>query len=64
MKIERIARFIIGCIFFILLALTIVIIFPIILPILIIDGKRTFKKVINNLRIKFLPRKKAYIDFI
>lgn len=64
MKIERIARFIIGCIFFILLALTIVIIFPIILPILIIDGKRIFKKAINNLRIKFLHRNKAYIDLI
>lgn len=64
MKIERIARFIIGCIFFILLALTIVIIFPIILPILIIDGKRIFKKAISNLRIKFLDRNKAYIDLI
>lgn len=64
MKIERIARFIIGCIFYILLALTIVIISPIILPILIIDGKRIFKKVINNLRAKFLFRDKAYIDLI
>ncbi len=64
MKIERIARFIIGCIFFILLALTIVIIFPIILPILIIDGKRIFKKVIHILRVKFLLRNKAYVDLI
>lgn len=64
MKIERIGRFAIGCIFYILLALTIIIIFPIILPVLIIDGKRIFKKIANNLRVKILPRDKAYIDLI
>lgn len=64
MKIEKIARFTIGCIFYILLVLTIIIIFPIILPILIIDGKRIFKKIVNNLRVKILPGDKAYIDFI
>ncbi|RYU93748.1 hypothetical protein EWM59_20275 [Emticicia agri] len=48
---EKIARFMMGCIFYILLAMTILIISPFIFAVMLIDTKNSINQIITNLKL-------------
>lgn len=63
MKIERIVRLIIGTIFYVLLALTLIIISPVIFPLITSKAIKFLEPIFISLKQKSLNRKGMDLDF-